>query len=84
MYERVDFGEANPEKQRLMLVLTSDRGLCGSVHSNVVKNVRSRLQDMPSDAGVKIVTVGDKARSLLQVGPQMFFMFLSCKSVEES
>lgn len=51
----------------LLLVITSDRGLCGGFNSALARDVRKRIQQL-KDAGktVKIVTVGRKGRDLLK------------------
>lgn len=51
------------EETEMIIALTSDRGLCGSVHSSVVKAVKARLAQK-EDA--KLILVGDKAKAMLQ------------------
>lgn len=51
----------------MIVAITSDRGLCGAVHTNVAKVVRSDLKlDSPEAAQTKVFCVGDKSRALLQ------------------
>ena len=51
------------EETEMIIALTSDRGLCGSVHSSVVKAIKARLAEK-EDA--KLILVGDKAKAMLQ------------------
>jgi F-type H+-transporting ATPase subunit gamma len=56
--------EAAPTKQ-VVIVATSDRGLCGGIHSQLAKAARHFVADSPA-AETKYVTVGDKQRSLFK------------------
>lgn len=49
----------------LVIAITSDRGLCGAVHSSVARKIRAILADSPNPGNIKIVCVGDKSRALL-------------------
>jgi len=57
-------GQRNPEKV-LMVVITSNRGLCGAFNSNILRTAAQRIHDnyaSQNDAGnVSILTVGRKA-----------------------
>ncbi|KAK4883970.1 hypothetical protein RN001_000241 [Aquatica leii] len=55
--------EATPEK--LYVAITSDRGLCGAVHTNVVRKLRILLEQ-PGAEHIKVVCVGDKSKAILQ------------------
>ena len=46
--------------------MSSDRGLCGAIHSAVCKLIKSELTDDNANANTAIVCVGDKARAQLQ------------------
>jgi F-type H+-transporting ATPase subunit gamma len=59
------------EKRRLLVVVTSDRGLCGSVNTNVCRLVRHMLPPggtSTAAAGYEdsIMVIGDKGRDALQ------------------
>lgn len=64
-YEKAEIVPLENVPQQLYIAITSDRGLCGAVHSNVVKHIRSIL-DKPGAENIKVVCVGDKSRSILQ------------------
>jgi len=49
----------------LVVALTSDRGLCGAVHSSVAKRVRRILNTEANANDIRIITIGDKARAML-------------------
>lgn len=49
----------------LVIAITSDRGLCGAVHSSVARKIKSILAASETPDNIKIVCVGDKSRALL-------------------
>merc|ERR1712066_80533 len=53
--------------KELYVALTSDRGLCGGVHSSICKTIRNELLAKPEGAldNVGIICVGDKSRAQL-------------------
>lgn len=54
------------EKKRLLVAMTSDRGLCGAVHTGVARYIRNELANEEEARHTKIVCVGDKSRAILQ------------------
>lgn len=54
------------EKKHLLIAITSDRGLCGAVHSGVARAIRNELQAEGQGSNTKIICVGDKSRAILQ------------------
>merc|ERR1712024_11496 len=52
-------------KKELYVALTSDRGLCGAVHSSICKAIRNELLEKPNLDNVAIICVGDKSRAQL-------------------
>merc|ERR1719400_456009 len=63
-HAKVEEDEA-PAKKELYVALTSDRGLCGAVHSNICKTIRNELNEKASLDNVGIICVGDKSRAQL-------------------
>merc|ERR1712038_1607061 len=57
--------DANQQPKELYVALTSDRGLCGAVHSNICKTIRNELLAKPNLDNVGIICVGDKSRAQL-------------------
>jgi len=55
------------DKTHLLVVMTSERGLCGGFNTNIVKKARAHAQELQA-AGktVKILTVGKKGRDQLK------------------
>jgi len=49
---------------QIILAVSSDRGLCGAIHSSVGKVVRNDLQNAGDTT--KVVCIGDKSRAILQ------------------
>ncbi|EYC31808.1 hypothetical protein Y032_0003g1252 [Ancylostoma ceylanicum] len=59
-------GEKKEEKQKQLLVLvTSDRGLCGGVHSAISKEAKHILANA-GQKDIRVVCIGDKAKNALQ------------------
>ncbi|XP_053624434.1 ATP synthase subunit gamma, mitochondrial-like isoform X2 [Plodia interpunctella] len=53
--------------RRLYIAMTSDRGLCGGVHSGVARRIRREMAARGADgANHKLVCVGDKSRTMLR------------------
>lgn len=53
--------EENPDEKSLMVVVSSDKGLCGSIHTQVAKAARRRIEELSGN--VDVVTIGDKVRA---------------------
>jgi len=58
-------GPAGAAPKELFVALTSDRGLCGGVHSSICKTIRNELLEKSSLENVGIICVGDKSRAQL-------------------
>lgn len=54
------------EKKKLLIAITSDRGLCGAVHSGVARAIRNEINEEADSSNTKIICVGDKSRLILQ------------------
>jgi len=66
-HKAVECAPSEVKKNTLVIAISSDRGLCGAVHSSVAKKVRLFLGENPSlEEGTKIICVGDKVRAILQ------------------
>lgn len=57
--------DVDQDSRKLLIAISSDRGLCGSVHSQVSKAVKAELGLTPGNT-TSIICVGDKSRILLQ------------------
>ncbi|RWS01603.1 ATP synthase subunit gamma-like protein [Dinothrombium tinctorium] len=76
-YERSELKPDQAKTGTLVVALTSDRGLCGAIHSSVAKKVRALMATDPNAANIKIVTIGDKAKAMLskQFSKNVLLMF---------
>uniref|UniRef100_A0A7E4W1S1 F-ATPase gamma subunit n=1 Tax=Panagrellus redivivus TaxID=6233 RepID=A0A7E4W1S1_PANRE len=57
---------ASGNKKKLLVLVTSDRGLCGGVHSSIAKEAKLILNNKPADVEYKVVCIGDKSKASLQ------------------
>lgn len=55
--------EENKEDKTLLIVVSSDKGLCGSIHTQISKAARRRIEEL--NGNVDIVAVGDKVKAQL-------------------
>jgi len=62
-YEKAEIAPPAEENKKLYLAITSDRGLCGAVHTGVARQIRFELA---ADPNIKVFCVGDKSRAILQ------------------
>ncbi|XP_030296568.1 ATP synthase F(1) complex subunit gamma, mitochondrial isoform X3 [Sparus aurata] len=82
LYEKAEI-KAPEEKvaKHLIIGVTSDRGLCGAIHSGVAKSIKSKIASLTSAGNeVMVVNVGDKLRGLLHRTHGKHIM-LNCKEV---
>ena len=77
LYEKADIKAPEDKNKHLLIGVSSDRGLCGAIHSSVAKTIKSEIAKL-TGAGkeVMVVNVGDKLRGLLY-RYVLFFFFLS-------
>ncbi|XP_035282119.1 ATP synthase subunit gamma, mitochondrial isoform X1 [Anguilla anguilla] len=66
LYEKADIKAPEDKNKHVIIGVSSDRGLCGAIHSNVAKAMKSEIGKLTS-AGkeVMLVNIGDKLRGLL-------------------
>ncbi|XP_054163665.1 ATP synthase subunit gamma, mitochondrial-like [Oppia nitens] len=66
-YEKTDLVKAEeaPKVGTLLIAMTSDRGLCGGVHSAVAKKIRAVMKTDENAANIKIVCIGEKSKAML-------------------
>lgn len=55
-------GEVSTASGRLIIAVTSDRGLCGGVNSSIVKRVKHIISTSTSDEATAVMLIGDKGR----------------------
>lgn len=65
-FENIGSSEVEKEKRKhLLILMTSDRGLCGAVHSAITKEAKYMLNTKPAEVEYKLVLIGDKAKAAL-------------------
>lgn len=65
LLDKVDIIPEQPKPKHIMICMSSDRGLCGSIHSNIAKKVRNLIAERPPGE-TALVLVGDKLRGILK------------------
>ncbi|KAL4659319.1 ATP synthase subunit gamma, mitochondrial isoform X1 [Arapaima gigas] len=81
LYEKADIKAPEDKNKHLIIGVSSDRGLCGAIHSNVAKAMKSELSKLTgSGKEVMLVNVGDKLRGLLHRTHSKHFL-INCKEV---
>uniref|UniRef100_A0A3B4UU28 ATP synthase subunit gamma n=2 Tax=Seriola dumerili TaxID=41447 RepID=A0A3B4UU28_SERDU len=82
LYEKAEIKAPEDKAAKHLIVgVTSDRGLCGAIHSGVAKAIKSEIANL-TGAGkeVMVINVGDKLRGLLHRTHGKHIM-LNCKEV---
>lgn len=65
-YDQAEISAPPEEPKKLVIAITSDRGLCGAVHTGVSRNIRDALlADSAERENTKIICVGEKSRAIL-------------------
>lgn len=66
LYEKADIKVPEDKKKHLLIGVSSDRGLCGAIHSSVAKQMKNEVATLTA-AGkeVMLVGIGDKIRGIL-------------------
>lgn len=65
------YAEQRPINKVLLVVVTSNRGLCGAFNSNVLKKAKERAQ-FYADKKVEVLTIGKKAHDMLSKTEKVF------------
>ncbi|XP_065201599.1 ATP synthase subunit gamma, mitochondrial [Planococcus citri] len=63
-YEKLKPEVSEEQPKKLIVAITSDRGLCGAVHTTVARQIRNELQE--GGENIQVVCIGDKSRAILQ------------------
>ena len=66
MFDKAEVVEEERKPNHLIIAVTSDRGLCGGIHSNVARSIRNTLGSTQDRSNTKVVCVGDKTRTIIQ------------------
>ncbi|XP_031714650.1 ATP synthase F(1) complex subunit gamma, mitochondrial isoform X2 [Anarrhichthys ocellatus] len=82
LYEKADIQVPEDKiAKHLIIGVSSDRGLCGAIHSNVAKAIKTEVAVL-TGAGkeVMVINVGDKLRGILQRTHKQHII-LNCKEI---
>lgn len=81
----------NKEETILLVIISSDRGLCGAYNTNIIKATARRIDELQAQSKkVKLITVGRKAKtafnrdSYANRGVQVLESFLNLSSLPNS
>ena len=55
--------ERSSVKNIMIIVVSTDKGLCGALNVNLFKEVTNFVSSLPASTGIKLVSVGKKGRS---------------------
>merc|ERR1712038_1695222 len=64
-FESADVTQDESKPVHLVVACSSDRGLCGGIHSNIMKAIRAAVPEKPAGTDLKIIAVGDKQKGLM-------------------
>lgn len=66
LYEKAEIKAPEEKNKHLIIGVSSDRGLCGAIHTSVAKAIKSEIAKLTvAGKEVMVVNVGDKLRGLL-------------------
>ncbi|XP_029471296.1 ATP synthase subunit gamma, mitochondrial isoform X3 [Rhinatrema bivittatum] len=67
LYEKAEIKAPEDKTKYILVGISSDRGLCGAIHSSVAKVIKNEISTLSSSGKeVMVVGVGDKLRGILQ------------------
>ena len=66
LLETTELDSDEGKENHLVIAISSDRGLCGGIHSNVAKVIKQAIADNPPNRNYRVACVGDKVRTILQ------------------
>jgi len=78
IYEKMECAPVASKPKQLIIAMSSDRGLCGGIHSSICKSIKLDCNAAENLDDVQIVCVGDKARAqLARVFPKNMLFHVS-------
>ncbi|KAM4677732.1 ATP synthase F(1) complex subunit gamma, mitochondrial [Discoglossus pictus] len=67
LYEKAEIKAPEDKKKHLIIGVSSDRGLCGAIHSSIAKTIKNEISELTNTGKeVMVIGIGDKLRGLLQ------------------
>lgn len=67
-YIEVDSVKKTPSSQLLLIACSSDKGLCGAIHSSVSKFTKRLVNELPEGNSAEIIVLGDKSKPQIARG----------------
>merc|ERR1712154_406922 len=64
-FDGAELEQDKTKPSQLVVIMSSDRGLCGGIHSGICRELRNMLNEDRPGIDTKLVIVGDKARGIL-------------------
>jgi len=64
-YEKAEVEQDKSKPNHLVVALSSDRGLCGGIHSAVAKYIRAMVEEGGENTNIKVIVIGDRAKAIL-------------------
>ncbi|KAI1882222.1 hypothetical protein AGOR_G00248460 [Albula goreensis] len=81
LYEKAEIKAPEDKNKHVIIGVSSDRGLCGAIHSNIAKAMKSEIGKLAGvGKEVMVVNIGDKLRGLLYRTHGKYFL-MNCKEV---
>ena len=80
IFDKVPMDTESKNKQ-VYFAISSDRGLCGALHSNIGRAVKAEYEQKPAETEVKIITVGEKSKVFLQSSGLAKALMMECKEI---
>ena len=66
LYEKGEIGSDQEKPNHLIFATSSDRGLCGGIHSGMAKAIKAIIDEKSSASIPMVVVYGDKVKGILQ------------------
>lgn len=64
-FDKADVQQDEKKANHLVIAMSSDRGLCGGIHSSIFKAIRADVPNKPAGTTCKFIAIGDKTRGML-------------------
>lgn len=65
-FQKAEVKQDDTKANHLIIACTSDRGLCGAVHSSIIRMIKNKLAEKKTGTDTKLVLIGDKAKMMMQ------------------
>lgn len=80
IYEKAQVEQPEEAGPMLYIAISSDRGLCGALHSSIGREIKAELAKLPAGTEAKVVTIGEKVKAFLQASNPKEILF-ECKEI---